>query len=878
MGRLLLLIGFMSVLSWGASGQVRISGQVLAQETQQPVDAAHVLLYRSADSVLIAFGRTTKEGFTLMYAGKTDQTYYLKVSHINYREAKRTLTQEQLSGAPVRVEMTPGSHLLNEVKITAAVPVREVGDSTRYKVNAFMSGAEQTLEDVLRKMPNVRVEDNGDIYFKNKKIEKIYLDGDDLIGSTYQTATRSINPTVLNEVQAIENFTENRLLKQLANSNKTVLNLTVKDDRKALVFGMIDAGLGPQRHNVVGNLFSYSRRVKAFATVASNNVGLKRLDITSQTPTQFTNEIRDDEFLLKPVAQTVQPFTQYLNSPLENINNERMASVNGVVAPTKALKITTNLMLFADQIQLTRAQSYQILTDTPFSYQQIDGLRQRPVQGQFSMQVAYDWSPTTSILYKGSLKARDISLTQTTDFTGLGTRQLFPQQFVNQANDLRQLLEVTHKLNQRNALVASLRYTDARLGERLNGQLAPALAVSLLNDTLSQGTFRQRMEQRSRIGEGKLTWFYGNNGLKLEQQAGTSAMIANLNLQQATASVNADPYTLPIQKTVVYGRSAAKYSWDKLELSGNVQLDLVSAQIGPTSYRRQIVQASVSAAYRMSELSRLLLTYQKEATPVANSLLLNRYVVTDYRSAQQGIQGLLFDQREQLVVSYLFTDVIQRKMTVLASLFSNRFNNQWGLVDYQLMPTYSVFRLLDTPGVRADGVNLVLEKLIFPLAGNIRIDAKLLRSKIFQILNGKMQTTVSYLPIITARHTTVLNSPFNLEIGGTYRHTALTVFQNDLPVTQAFTVVNIYAHLLYRKPKLTLDLTTESNWIQGRSYSFLKANASYKLSRKIGLRLEAANLLNQRNFRQVTVTPVSYAEMVYPLLGRQGLLHVQYNF
>jgi hypothetical protein len=867
------------MLTWSASAQVRLRGQVLAQETQQPVDGAHVLLYRSADSVLVAFGRTTKDGFALTYAGKIDQMYYLKVSHINYQEVKRTLTQEQITGVPVNVPMTPGMHVLNEVKITATVPMREVGDSTRYKVNSFLSGAEHSLEDVLRKMPNMRVEDNGDIYFKNKKVEKIYLDGDDLIGSTYQTATRSINPNVLNEVQAIENFTENKLLRQLASSNKTVLNLTVKDDRKSLAFGMIDAGAGPQRHNVVGNLFSYSRRFKLFSTLAANNVGLRRLEITSQTATPFASDSRDDDFLLKPVTQTVQPFTQYLNSPLENINNERVASVNGAVSPTKALKITTNLTLFSDQIQLTRSQSYQIVTNTPFSYQQTDALRQRPVQGLFRVQIAYDWSPTTSVLYQGSLKVRDSRLAQITDFTSFGARQQFPQQFVNQTNDLRQSLDITHKINQHNALVASLYYTDARLKERLNGQLTPALA--LLRDTLNQDVaFRQRVDQRSRVGEGKLAWFFGSNGLKLEQQVGFSATNAILNLQQATDSVNADPcpYTLPIQKTVVYGRSAAKYSWEKLDLSGNVQLDLVSARIGPGSYRRQIVQASLSATYRLSELSRLTLTYQQEATPIANSLLLDRYVVTDYRSAQRGIQGLLFDQRTQVVASYLFTDVIQRKMTVLASIFMNRFTSQWTLMDYELMPAYSVSRLLNTPGVRTDGVNLVLEKLVYPLAGNIRIDAKLLRSQIFQVLNGKAQTTASYMPILSVRHLTVLNSPLNLEVGGTYRHTALTVFREDQPVMQAFTVVNAYAHLVYRKPKLTLDLTTETNWVQSQHYAFLKASAAYRLSGKIGLRLEAANLLNQRSFRQVAVTPVSYVETVYPLLSRQGLLYVQYNF
>ncbi|MFT4033585.1 MAG: hypothetical protein QM669_14290, partial [Siphonobacter sp.] len=368
---------------------------------------------------MVAFAQSDESGkFALTFRPEVGRNYFLKVSHISYQMVLLPLALDDPK--PIKIIMHSGSLILNEVQITASTPVREQNDSTRYKVDAFRNGSEQTLEEVLKKMPNVRVEDNGDIYFKNIKIEKVLLEGDDLIGNAYQLATRSINPSMLDEVQAIENFSENKRLQKIEQSAETVLNLTVKDDRKTLLFGSLNVGVGPQRYNGIGNLFSYSKAVRSFAILSANNTGIRRLELSDANALVLTDNRPATDLLIKPYAQTSQPFPRNLNTPLENINNERVATLNATFSAAKSLKITTNLSLLKDWVQAGRSQSYQFIGNTSLSYQQTDSLTQQPSLAHLRVQINYDISAQTGLHYQGTGGLKNIDLTQTTQFVTEG--------------------------------------------------------------------------------------------------------------------------------------------------------------------------------------------------------------------------------------------------------------------------------------------------------------------------------------------------------------------------------------------------------------------------------------------------------------------------
>src|SRR5690606_27441794 len=99
-------------------------------------------------------------------------------------------------------------------------------DTVVFNINSYKDGTERKIEDVLRKLPGIEINElSGIIKYKGKSIETVMLEGDDLFGSNYTLGTKNINADMVTEVEAIENYSENALLKGIEHSEKVALNL-----------------------------------------------------------------------------------------------------------------------------------------------------------------------------------------------------------------------------------------------------------------------------------------------------------------------------------------------------------------------------------------------------------------------------------------------------------------------------------------------------------------------------------------------------------------------------------------------------------------------------------------------------------------------------
>ena len=127
-------------------------------------------------------------------------------------------------------------------------------DTVKYNVKSYLNGSDRKILDVIKKMPGIDVNVNtGEIKYKGKSIETVLLEGDNLFGYNYSLGTKNINVNMVEQVQAIENYSENPLLKNIESGNKVVLNLKLKK-RKIDFSGNFDAGLGSfDNSNIAAN-------------------------------------------------------------------------------------------------------------------------------------------------------------------------------------------------------------------------------------------------------------------------------------------------------------------------------------------------------------------------------------------------------------------------------------------------------------------------------------------------------------------------------------------------------------------------------------------------------------------------------------------------
>ena len=132
---------------------------------------------------------------------------------------------------------------LNEF-VFRAPDIDQRGDTITYYVENFAEIQDQTLADVLRRMPGISVEPSGQIKFQGQSINRFYIEGRDMLGGRYGIATNNIHQRDVSRVEVLQNHQPIRALKDISFSQDPAINIRLREDAKARWVGNINTGGG----------------------------------------------------------------------------------------------------------------------------------------------------------------------------------------------------------------------------------------------------------------------------------------------------------------------------------------------------------------------------------------------------------------------------------------------------------------------------------------------------------------------------------------------------------------------------------------------------------------------------------------------------------
>ena len=150
------------------------------------------------------------------------------------------------------------------------------GDTINYNVGSFLSQTDQSIADVLRKMPGITVSDAGQVSYQGKPIKNFYIEGLDLMKGHYGIATNNIDPNNIATVQVLENHQDIKALKGLRPEEQASINLRLKEGVKGVFNLIATLGGGYGDEGLWNNtaIATYFRRNSQFlATYKGNNTG-----------------------------------------------------------------------------------------------------------------------------------------------------------------------------------------------------------------------------------------------------------------------------------------------------------------------------------------------------------------------------------------------------------------------------------------------------------------------------------------------------------------------------------------------------------------------------------------------------------------------------
>lgn len=275
MKRILLLILLLQLFSFSSQAQkLNISGNVQDTIAKGPLPNAIVMAVKLMDSTLVNFTRTDENGLFKLPPLPID-TYQVIISHPKFSDQGYFVfgDKQNLNYDFGKIILQPKNVSLDEVTIFAFKdPVYYRGDTLIYTADSFKTKANATVEDLLKKLPGLKVDANGQITSQGKKVDKVLVDGDEFFGTDPTIATKNLNASAIESVQVYEKKSDDVANSTTGEETQKILNLKLKEDAKKGYFGKISGASDFQKFyegEALGNYFKKKLKVSVFC-LASN--------------------------------------------------------------------------------------------------------------------------------------------------------------------------------------------------------------------------------------------------------------------------------------------------------------------------------------------------------------------------------------------------------------------------------------------------------------------------------------------------------------------------------------------------------------------------------------------------------------------------------
>ncbi|MEX0997553.1 MAG: outer membrane beta-barrel protein [Flavobacteriaceae bacterium] len=242
-----------------------VIGQIVSKEDGVPLESATVYLERERDSTLNTYTISDRNGNFLL-SGKTyEDKLSLIVSYVGYAPHKQVIDITERIQLPEPIELLTDANALNEVVIRSVAPITIKKDTLEFNAASFKTRAGATVEDLLKELPGVEVDLEGNITVNGKPVNKLLVNGKPFFGDDPTIATRNLTKEMIEKVQVMDTKTDAEALTgdEGDQENKTV-NLTISEEKNKGTFGRLSAGGGTdERFEYAGivNRFDGDRRL-----------------------------------------------------------------------------------------------------------------------------------------------------------------------------------------------------------------------------------------------------------------------------------------------------------------------------------------------------------------------------------------------------------------------------------------------------------------------------------------------------------------------------------------------------------------------------------------------------------------------------------------
>ncbi len=254
--------------------KVTIQG-VVTDSLGEDLPFATIMLLNPKDSALVNFTRSDEKA-AFSFKNIKNTAYLLKISYVGYLPYQLNLDPSVSEVKELgKIKIKPITKELLEVVIrTAKAPLSIRGDTIEYNASSFKVPPGSTVEDLLRRLPGIDVDADGNIKAQGKDVKKLYVDGKTFFGDDPKAATKNLDANIISKVQVFTEKSEQAKLTGVDDGKKEkAMNLELKEEFKKGSFGKISAAVGTsERWAGRGNYNKFNKKEQFSVLGFANNI------------------------------------------------------------------------------------------------------------------------------------------------------------------------------------------------------------------------------------------------------------------------------------------------------------------------------------------------------------------------------------------------------------------------------------------------------------------------------------------------------------------------------------------------------------------------------------------------------------------------------
>ena len=754
-------------------------------------------------------------------------------------------------------------------------------DTVTYNVTAYKDGSEKKLEDILKKLPGIEVnEKSGEIKYKGKSIEALNIEGDNLFGKNYTLGSRNINLDIIDKIEAIENYSDNPLLKGLENQEKVALNIKLKKG-KIDFSGNIDYASGfsneEEVYNTSTNILAINKKIKSFNTLSYNNVGVNNTPFDYFSSVKSVEQISDEQYYAKKnIAESSN------NTALDDIrvnnNNLFFVNHNSIVKLNDKTNLRSNLYFLEDKIsQESSFENSVNFDDTSFTT--FDKYYTLKTPKQYRADFLIKYNPNKKSLYEYNIQFSNEniltnSLINQNNLFNYSTSLESKSTFVNQ-NFL-----ITKRLNEKKALQINFVHSFNEIPQNL------IFNPSILADSTSQINYQSSTFSKSvfnlnttLVGLSKKNNKYAIQlGGSVEKTPFESFTKGNLDSNFSEENKNDIVYN----KHYFYSSVLYQINYNKYKITPSLKLTYLSQALDSPNISNHyfLYEPTLKIIYGINNYSFISATINHNQVPFSEEYLFSNSVFINNRYSISNKPSLNIQKNTSFHLAYYLNNLYEQFQLNFGIDYSINNGDYFNKINISENRT-SIERFYLESDSKRLGFHFMSEKYISLLQSTISVSSNANINSFKNIVNNSDLRDVTSTNI---NNSLSIKTAFDFKINfdNTFSYNInMSSFDDASPIKNK-SIINNFKIIL--KPFRKFIVIADSQYLipniskKKEHYFFIDFSAKYNLNKKLELSVFAKNILNYNQFVETDISDYSKSLLSNNLIPRYYMLNISYNF